>query len=207
MDAGSNRAVRHMFKTLFDKGLIYRCDYLVNWDSITGTALADDEVEHEERNGLLYTIRYPIADSTDELLVATTRPETLLGRYGWPICLLEPRFKALIVDLSKETLAETAFPSIEEKLSDVDSIEAFQYIQKVATEIRSIRGSMNIPHRLKKPERLRVEKELYKLKDLQEKTRMQLNIRQFIEKAPQKLVEKLQEALRLQEEEIHLLVT
>ncbi|MGR3951679.1 MAG: valine--tRNA ligase [Chlamydia sp.] len=185
----------------------------------------------------------------------------------------EPRFKALMVDLSKETLAETAFPSIEEKLSDVDSIEAFQYIQKVATEIRSIRGSMKIPpsqeielfvrdteegesplfkllqrglipfqpllrissisfiqdrpffavesrsmvdgieliiplpEGLKESERLRVEKELCKLKELQEKTHMQLNNRQFIEKAPQKLVEKLQEALRLQEEEIRLLVT
>lgn len=73
MDEGCNRAVRTCFKKLFDAGLIYRGDYLVNWDPVTQTALSDDEVEYEERNSFLWHIRY------GEIVVATTRPETMLG--------------------------------------------------------------------------------------------------------------------------------
>src|ERR1700738_2497140 len=60
MDAGNNRAVRVMFKKLYDEGLIYRGDYLVNWDPLSQTALADEEVEYEEREGFLWHIRYPL---------------------------------------------------------------------------------------------------------------------------------------------------
>lgn len=79
MDEGNNRSVRCMFKKLFDQGLIYRGDYLVNWDPVTQTALADDEVEYEEQSTFLWHIRYPLADSSDYVVVATTRPETMLG--------------------------------------------------------------------------------------------------------------------------------
>ncbi len=96
MDEMSNRAVRHMFKLLFDKGLIYRGDYLVNWDPVTETALADDEVEHEERQGALYTIRYPLVGSEHALFVATTRPETLLGDTAVAVHPKDERYKTFI---------------------------------------------------------------------------------------------------------------
>jgi len=79
MDDQCSHAVRHMFKKLFDHGLIYRGQYLVNWDPVTGTALADDEVEYEERQSSLWTVRYPLVGSNRYLCVSTTRPETMLG--------------------------------------------------------------------------------------------------------------------------------
>lgn len=79
MDEGSNRAVRCMFKKLFDAGLIYRGDYLVNWDPVAQTAIADDEVEYEERQGFLWYFRYPTQEGNDYAVIATTRPETMLG--------------------------------------------------------------------------------------------------------------------------------
>ena len=75
----NNRAVRTMFKKMFDAELIYRGDYLVNWDPVTQTALADDEVEYEERDSFLWYFRYPLEDGSGYVTIATTRPETMLG--------------------------------------------------------------------------------------------------------------------------------
>jgi valyl-tRNA synthetase len=80
MDAERNLAVTTVFKKMFDDGLIYRGDYLVNWDPVTQTALADDEVEYEEKETFLWHFRYPFAeDPSKYIVIATTRPETLLG--------------------------------------------------------------------------------------------------------------------------------
>lgn len=79
MDEGYNRSVRTAFSHLFTKGLIYQGDYLVNWDPVAGTALSDDEVEYEERNGFLYHFRYPLENDEGFIEIATTRPETMLG--------------------------------------------------------------------------------------------------------------------------------
>ncbi len=79
MDAGLSRAVREVFVRLFNEGLIYRGDYIINWCPRCETALSDLEAEHEETKGFLYYIRYPLADGTGTLTVATTRPETMLG--------------------------------------------------------------------------------------------------------------------------------
>ncbi|NUP88277.1 MAG: valine--tRNA ligase [Candidatus Sumerlaeia bacterium] len=79
MDEPRSRAVRRVFKMLFDQGLIYRGKYLVNWDPGTQTALSDDEVEYEEEQGSLWHIRYPYEDGSGHAVVATTRPETMLG--------------------------------------------------------------------------------------------------------------------------------
>jgi len=79
MDAGLSKAVRTVFVRLFKEGLIYKGDYIVNWCPRCHTALADDEVEHEDKKGSLYHIRYPYADGSGHLIVATTRPETMLG--------------------------------------------------------------------------------------------------------------------------------
>jgi valyl-tRNA synthetase len=96
MDEQCSRAVRIMFKKLFDKGLIYRGQYLVNWDPITRTALADDEVEYEDRQTSLWTIRYPIVGEKDVVHVATTRPETMLGDTAVAVHPHDPRYHHLI---------------------------------------------------------------------------------------------------------------
>ncbi len=79
MDEGLSRAVRKVFTTLYNDGLIYKGDYIINWCPRCHTALSDLEVEHKPTAGKLYNIRYPYAAGDGYLIVATTRPETLLG--------------------------------------------------------------------------------------------------------------------------------
>ncbi len=79
MDEGLSRAVREVFVRLYNEGLIYRDNYIINWCPRCKTALSDLEAEHEETKGHLYHIRYPLAEDTGYLTVATTRPETMLG--------------------------------------------------------------------------------------------------------------------------------
>ncbi len=79
MDEGLSKAVKEVFVKLFEEGLIYRGDYIINWCPRCHTALADLEVEHEEVESSLYYIRYPFENGKGHLTVATTRPETLLG--------------------------------------------------------------------------------------------------------------------------------
>ncbi|MBL0731547.1 MAG: valine--tRNA ligase, partial [Desulfosarcina sp.] len=79
MDDGLSRAVRKVFVQLYDEGLIYKDNYIINWCPRCGTALSDLEVEHEEIDGFLYHILYPFAGANGGLTVATTRPETMFG--------------------------------------------------------------------------------------------------------------------------------
>ncbi|MCI5141493.1 MAG: valine--tRNA ligase, partial [Candidatus Electrothrix sp. ATG1] len=79
MDEGLSKAVREVFVRLYDEGLIYKGDYIVNWCPRCHTALADDEVEHDPTKGKLYHLRYPYADGSGSVVIATTRPETMLG--------------------------------------------------------------------------------------------------------------------------------
>ena len=79
MDEGLSRAVRKVFVNLYHEGLIYRGNYIINWCHRCHTALADLEVEHEAHEGHLYHVRYPFTDGTGGVVVATTRPETMLG--------------------------------------------------------------------------------------------------------------------------------
>ena len=79
MDEGLSRAVRKVFVQLYEEGLIYRGRYIINWCPRCRTALADLEVEHEELDGCLYHVLYPFAEGTGGIVVATTRPETMLG--------------------------------------------------------------------------------------------------------------------------------
>ncbi len=79
MDAGMSQAVQHAFIRLYEDGLIYRGKRLVNWDPVLKTAVSDLEVVPEEENGTLWHIRYPFADGSGHVTVATTRPETMLG--------------------------------------------------------------------------------------------------------------------------------
>jgi len=82
MDEGLSKAVREVFVRLYKDGLIYKGDYIVNWCPRCHTALADDEVDHEDTSGKLYHLRYPFADGSGHVVVATTRPETMLGDTG-----------------------------------------------------------------------------------------------------------------------------
>lgn len=93
MDERNNRSVRTMFKKLYDEGLIYRGDYLVNWDTVTETALADDEVEYEDRQSFLWTFKYPLKDGSGHINVATTRPETMLGDTAVAVSPKDERYK------------------------------------------------------------------------------------------------------------------
>ena len=79
MDEGLSDAVREVFVRLYDEGLIYRGKRLVNWDPVLHTAVSDLEVISEEENGHLWHMRYPLTDGSGHLVVATTRPETMLG--------------------------------------------------------------------------------------------------------------------------------
>ncbi|MDD2389200.1 MAG: valine--tRNA ligase [Desulfobacterales bacterium] len=79
MDEGLSRAVRKVFVQLYQEGLIYRGSYIINWCPRCQTALSDLEVEHEELDGNLYYVRYPFPGNSEGLVIATTRPETLLG--------------------------------------------------------------------------------------------------------------------------------
>ena len=96
MDAGLTRAVREVFVRLFEEGLIYRGDYIINWCPRCKTALSDVEVEHEETKGHLYYIRYPLADGSGSVTVATTRPETMLGDTAVAVNPDDARYSALI---------------------------------------------------------------------------------------------------------------
>ena len=79
LDDGCSKAVLHVFKELYDKGLIYKGKRLINWCPNCKTAIADMEVEYEEQDSYLWHIKYPIENSDKYLVVATTRPETMLG--------------------------------------------------------------------------------------------------------------------------------
>ncbi|MGH8431302.1 MAG: class I tRNA ligase family protein, partial [Solimonas sp.] len=79
MDPGMSRAVQEAFVRLHDEGLVYRGKRLVNWDPVLKTAISDLEVVNEEEDGALWSISYPLTDGSGSLVVATTRPETMLG--------------------------------------------------------------------------------------------------------------------------------
>ncbi len=95
LDPRISKAVYTTFKNLYDDGLIYRGERIINWCNRCGTALSDLEVEHEEREGKLWSIKYPIKDSRF-ITVATTRPETMLGDTAVAVNPNDKRFKSLV---------------------------------------------------------------------------------------------------------------
>ncbi len=95
MDEGLSTAVREVFVRLFNEGLIYKGDYIVNWCPRCHTALADDEVEHDPTDGKLYHLRYPYADGKGVVIVATTRPETMLGDTAVAVHPEDERYRGL----------------------------------------------------------------------------------------------------------------
>jgi valyl-tRNA synthetase len=96
MDDRLSQAVRESFVRLWEQGLIYRGAYIVNWDPVLATAVSDLEVVHEDRAGKLYHIRYPLADGSGAITIATTRPETMLGDVAVAVNPEDERYKGFI---------------------------------------------------------------------------------------------------------------
>ena len=96
MDEGCSKAVRETFCELYDKGLIYKGSRIINWCPNCITALSDAEVEYQDKPGNLWHIRYPLADGSGDIVVATTRPETMLGDTGVAVNPEDEKFKHLI---------------------------------------------------------------------------------------------------------------
>jgi len=96
MDEGLSKAVQEVFIRLYEKGLIYRGHYIINWCPRCQTALSDEEAPHQDLQGHLYYIRYPIEGSKEYVIVATTRPETLLGDTGVAINPKDDRYRKLL---------------------------------------------------------------------------------------------------------------
>jgi len=112
MDAGSSRAVLEVFVRLYEEGLLYRANRLINWCPDCRTALSDLEVEHEERQGSIWEIRYPVKGRDRFLTVATTRPETMLGDTAVAVHPDDPRYRELIGKTVILPLLEREIPVI-----------------------------------------------------------------------------------------------
>ncbi len=118
MDDGLSRAVREVFVTLYDEGLIYKGDYIINWCPRCRTALSDLEVEHEERPGHLYHIQYPLTDGNTVLTIATTRPETMLGDTAVAVNPDDERYRSLKGQSAVLPLMNREIPIIEDSYVD-----------------------------------------------------------------------------------------
>ncbi len=118
MDAGLSAAVLETFVRLYEDGLIYRGKRLVNWDPVLGTAVSDLEVENEEENGKLWEIRYPLADGSGSLTVATTRPETMLGDVAVAVNPDDDRYTHLVGQQVQLPLTGRTIPVIADAYVD-----------------------------------------------------------------------------------------
>ena len=96
MDEGCSKAVREAFVSLYEQGLIYQGNYIVNWCPHCQTTISDIEVEHEENQGALYYLNYPLEDGSGHLTIATTRPETMFGDTAVAVHPEDERFKDYI---------------------------------------------------------------------------------------------------------------
>ena len=118
MDARMSRAVVEVFVRLYEEGLIYRGKRLVNWDPALGTAVSDLEVETEEEDGRIWEIRYPLEDGSGALVVATTRPETLLGDVAVAVHPTDSRYLSAVGKRVRLPLTEKLIPVIADEYVD-----------------------------------------------------------------------------------------
>ena len=96
LDEGLNKAVNKVFVDLYNKGIIYRGEYIINWDPKAQTALSDIEVIHKDLTGAFYHIEYPVVGSDEKVEIATTRPETMLGDTAIAVHPEDERYQHLI---------------------------------------------------------------------------------------------------------------
>ena len=120
LDDQLNNAVEEVFIRLYEKGLIYRGDRIVNWCPSCKTAISDAEVEHEESHGFIWQIKYPIKDSDEYIEIATTRPETMLGDLALAVNPEDERYKSLIGKTAILPLVNREIPIIADEYVDME---------------------------------------------------------------------------------------
>ena len=118
LDEGCSAAVREVFVRLYEKGLIYRGKYIVNWCPRCQTALSDIEVEHQDADASLWEIKYPLADGSGAVIIATTRPETMLGDTAVAVHPKDERYRELIGKQVKLPLVGRLIPIIADEYVD-----------------------------------------------------------------------------------------
>jgi valyl-tRNA synthetase len=118
MDEGLSKAVLEAFVQLYEEGLIYRGEYLVNWCPASQSAVSDLEVDNQEVNGHLWHFRYPLADGSGNVEVATTRPETMLGDTAVAVNPLDERYQHLIGKMLRLPIIGREIPIIADELVD-----------------------------------------------------------------------------------------
>ena len=120
LDEGCSKAVREVFVGLFERGLVYKGNYLVNWCPSCGTALADDEVEHHEVMGKMYHYFYPLEDGSGKVEIATTRPETMLGDTAVAVNPEDDRYKNLVGKKLRLPLTDRLIPIVADSYVAMD---------------------------------------------------------------------------------------
>ncbi|MDB5907938.1 MAG: valine--tRNA ligase, partial [Massilia sp.] len=118
MDETRSKAVTEVFVRLFEQGLIYRGKRLVNWDPVLGTAVSDLEVDQKEEDGFMWYIRYPFADGSGHITVATTRPETMLGDVAVAVDPTDERYTEHVGKMLKLPLSDREIPLIADEYAD-----------------------------------------------------------------------------------------
>ncbi|MDR1131975.1 MAG: valine--tRNA ligase, partial [Oscillospiraceae bacterium] len=119
MDEGCSRAVREVFVSLYEKGLIYKGSRIINWCPHCTTALSDAEVAYEDKPGHLWYLRYPLTDGSGYVVVATTRPETMLGDTGVAVNPHDERYRALVGKTCMLPLMDREIPIIADEYCDM----------------------------------------------------------------------------------------
>ncbi len=120
LDEGPSKAVKEVFVNLYNKGLIYRGDRIINWCPNCKTAVSDAEVNHEDQHGHIWHIRYPIKDSKDFIEIATTRPETILGDLAIAVNPEDDRYTDLVGKMAILPLVDREIPIIEDDYVDME---------------------------------------------------------------------------------------
>ncbi len=120
MDEGCSKAVREVFVTLYEKGLIYKGSRIINWCPHCITALSDAEVEYQDKPGHMWHLRYPLTDGSGDVIVATTRPETMLGDSGVAVNPNDERYRDLVGRTCILPLVNKEIPIVADEYVDME---------------------------------------------------------------------------------------
>jgi len=120
LDEGLNKAVNHVFITLYNKGLIYQGERIINWDCQAKTALSNIEVEHQDDEGAFYYFNYPLTDNSGSVTIATTRPETMFADQAVMVNPKDDRYKSLIGKHVRIPGTDTIIPVIADEYVDIE---------------------------------------------------------------------------------------
>ena len=145
LDPDMSKAVQEVFIKLYEEGLIYRGKYIINWCPRCGTALSDDEVEHEEHDGKLWYIKYPFVENpSDGIIVATTRPETMLGDTAVAVNPNDDRYKDIVGKQVILPLVESARQGITYEGNKVEVSEKIPIIADSEVSVEFGTGAVKV---------------------------------------------------------------